>query len=418
MSRERGEGRRVAVTGMAGLSPLGASWEAIGSALKRGCSGIRALEEFSEVEGLRTCLGGPIEGFELSSEDYPRKKLRSMGRVARLATRATELAIDRAKLGGSPLLSDGRTGLAYGSSSGSPQETVDFGYAVGIQKSIRGVLPVTYLRFMSQTCVVNLAQFFEVRGRILPTCSACTSGSQAIGLGYEQIRYGLQDRMICGGAEELHVTEVAIFDIMQATSTRNDAPTAASRPFDRDRDGLVVSEGAATLVLEEWESARHRGAEILAEVVGYGNNCDGMHVVAPHSEGMEGAMRLALDDAGLAPEEIGYVNAHATATELGDIAESHATHRLLGRDIPISTFKGHLGHSLGACGSLEAWLSLEMMREGWVAPTLNLDDPDPLCAELDYVRDAPRVLEFDCLMSNNFAFGGVNTSLIFRRPPD
>jgi 3-oxoacyl-[acyl-carrier-protein] synthase II len=252
---------------------------------------------------------------------------------------------------------------------------------------------------------------------VIPTSSACTSGSQGIGYGYEAIRFGRQTAMITGGAEELHVIDAAVFDIMYATSTRNEEPHRTPRPFDAGRDGLVIGEGAGTLVLEEMEHALDRGATIHAEVVGFGTNCDGRHVTNPDAEGMQRVIELALADAALRPGDIDYVNAHGTATRLGDVAESLATHRVFGPRVPVSSLKGHFGHTLGACGALEAWLTIHMVREGWVAPTLNLEDVDPECAPLDYVRTAPRPLEVDHAMSNNFAFGGVNTSLIFKRWP-
>ena len=283
------------------------------------------------------------------------------------------------------------------------------------RKTIRGIRATDYVQFMSHTVAANLALFYGVCGRIVPTCSACTSGSQGIGYGFEAIRFGKQDVMITGGSEEFHAIDSAVFDIMFATSTRNDAPHSTPRPFDVDRDGLVVGEGAATLILEELEHARRRGARVHAEVMGYGTNCDGKHITNPDQEGMRRVMELALADAGLAPGEVDYVNAHGTATETGDIAESLATREVFGERVPVSTLKGALGHTLGACGAVEAWLSIEMMKEGWFAPTLNLERVDPRCAALDYIQAAPRSLQARHVMSNNFAFGGVNSSLVFRR---
>ena len=250
---------------------------------------------------------------------------------------------------------------------------------------------------------------------MIPTSSACTSGSQGIGYAYEAILHGQQEIMLAGGAEELDTIDAAVFDVLFAASTRNHEPERTPRPFDRDRDGMVAGEGAGCLVLEDLEHARARGARILVEVIGFATNCDGRHLTLPDPKGMEQVMRLGLASAGLAPEEIGYVNAHGTATEVGDIAESRATHAVFGSHTPVSTLKGHLAHTLGACGALEAWISIEMMREGWFAPTLNLDVIDERCAPLDYVRGEPRPLSVDVVMSNNFAFGGINTSLVFRR---
>jgi 3-oxoacyl-[acyl-carrier-protein] synthase II len=229
------------------------------------------------------------------------------------------------------------------------------------------------------------------------------------------IRYGLQDVMIAGGAEELSVGDSAVFDTLYATSTRNDAPQTTPRPYDRDRDGLVIGEGAATLVLEEFEHAKARGAPIHAELIGYGTNSDGHHITQPSADTMQIALRLALADAKLSPEAIGFVNGHGTATEWGDVAETKATATVFGKHMPIHSLKSYFGHSLGACGSIEAWLGLEMMREGWFAPTANLVNVDERCAELDYVKGEGRKLQIEYLMSNNFAFGGINTSLIFRR---
>ncbi|NUT15326.1 MAG: beta-ketoacyl-ACP synthase, partial [Cupriavidus sp.] len=246
----------------------------------------------------------------------------------------------------------------------------------------------------------------------------CTSGSQGIGYAYEAIRSGRQVAMLAGGAEELDATEAAVFDTLFATSTCNDSPQTTPRPFDSGRDGLVLGEGAGTLVLEELEHAQARGARILAEIVGFGTNSDGAHVTQPRAETMAVAMRLALEDAGLDAARIGYVNAHGTATDHGDVAESHATHAVFGPATPVSSLKSYMGHTLGACGALEAWMTIEMMRDGWFAPTLNLSRPDPRCAPLDYIMQTPRELAVDYVMSNNFAFGGINTSLVFRRWED
>jgi 3-oxoacyl-[acyl-carrier-protein] synthase II len=229
------------------------------------------------------------------------------------------------------------------------------------------------------------------------------------------VKHGAQRVMVAGGAEELSATQAAVFDTLFATSCKNDAPSTTPRPWDRDRDGLVIGEGSATLVLEDWGSAHARGAKILAELVGFGTNCDARHVTQPTSETMEEAMRRALRDSGLPASEIGYVSGHGTATELGDIAESHATRAVLGERIPISCMKSYFGHTLGACGAQEAWLAIEMMNRDSFAPTLNLDNVDARCASLDYIVASSRAIQTEYIMSNNFAFGGINTSLIFRR---
>jgi 3-oxoacyl-[acyl-carrier-protein] synthase II len=273
----------------------------------------------------------------------------------------------------------------------------------------------TYIKMMSHTAPVNIGVFFGLTGRVITTSSACTSGSQGIGYAYESIRAGHQLAMLAGGAEELDVTAATVFDTLFATSSRNDTPQLTPRPFDAERDGLVIGEGACTLVLEELEHARARGAVIHAEIVGFGTNSDGQHVTQPNAETMAIAMRLALRDAQLEPAAIGYVNAHGTATDHGDIAETTATHAVFGERMPISSLKSYTGHTLGACGALEAWITLEMMREGWFAPTINLQRVDPRCGALDYIVGDGRALQTEYAMSNNFAFGGINTSLILRR---
>jgi 3-oxoacyl-[acyl-carrier-protein] synthase II len=408
--------RRVVITGMAGLCPLGSDWPTVRAGLLAGRSGVRVMPEWDAYNGLDTRLGAPVPDFSVPAH-YSRKKVRSMGRVALMATRATELALADAGLAGTAVVTGGRTGIAYGSTSGSPPAMEIYAEAFYTKRSLKGIAGTDYLQFMSHTCAANLAQFFGITGRIVPTCSACTAGSQGIGYGYEAIVSGRQDVMLAGGAEELHAVNAAVFDIMFATSRRNHEPDRTPRPFDRERDGLVVGEGAGTLVLEELEHARARGARIYAEVAGFGTNGDGTHITNPDVRGMQTVMELALSDAGLPPGEVGYVNAHGTATEAGDIAESIATHRVFGERIPISSLKSFLGHTLGAGGALEAWLTVMMLREDWFAPTLNLDEPDPRCASLDYVRGEARPLRTAHAMSNNFAFGGVNTSLIFTRWP-
>jgi 3-oxoacyl-[acyl-carrier-protein] synthase II len=407
--------RRVVVTGMAGISPIGNDWPSVRARLGSYRNAVSRMAEWADYDGLDTQLGAPAAEFSLSAR-YTTKAIRSMGRVALMATRASELALIDAGLLDDPVLKSGWLGIAYGSSAGTPRAICDFGKMIA-EKSTKGINATTYIKMMGHTAPVNLGIFLGVTGRIIPTSSACTSGSQGIGYAYETIRAGHQRAMIAGGAEELCVTEVAVFDTLFATSVRNDAAETTPRPFDAERDGLVIGEGAASLILEGLEHARARGATIYAEIVGFGTNSDGCHVTHPNAETMRIAMELALADADLPPAAIGYVNAHGTATQHGDIAESRATSNVFGRHIPISSLKSYMGHTLGACGALEAWFTIEMMREGWFAPTINLTRTDPECAELDYIMSEGRELECEYVMSNNFAFGGINTSLIFKRWP-
>ena len=404
--------KRVVVTGMAGITALGDNWQDIENRLRQGRNGVRHMPEWEPFAGLNTRLGAPVE-FSPPSH-YPRKTIRSMGRVSLLSLRATEMAMEQARLLGHPAVSDGNTGIAYGSSSGSIEPIRAFGKMM-IDNDMSGLNATSYVQMMPHTTAANTALFFGLKGRVIPTSSACTSGSQAIGYAYEAIRYGKQKVMLAGGAEELSAASAAVFDLLFATSTRYNEPALTPRPFDKDRDGLVVGEGAATLVLEEYEHARLRGVPILAEVVGFGTNSDGTHITQPESKTMARALNLALADANLPAEAIGYVSAHGTATDRGDIAESHATRDVLGSSVPISSMKSYLGHTLGACGAIEAWWAIEMMRRDWFAPTANLVAPDPACAALNHVTGKGLELHTRYVMSNNFAFGGINTSLIFAR---
>ncbi|MEF3061407.1 beta-ketoacyl-ACP synthase [Ralstonia solanacearum] len=407
--------KRVVVTGMGGVTALGSQWRAIQQALQQGRNAVRRMPEWDFFSALHSRLACPLPAFEVPST-YPRKKTRSMGPVSMYAVRATELALTDAGLVDDPSISDGRMGVAYGSSSGSVQPIRAFGTMLDTG-SMQGVTSNSYVQMMPHTTAVNVALFWDLKGRIVPTSCACASGSQAIGYAYEAIAGGKQTLMLAGGAEELSGPAVAVFDTLYATSTRNDEPHLTPRPFDAARDGLVVGEGAATLVLEEYEHARARGAVIHAEIVGFGCNSDGAHMTQPTAATMSHAMRLALQDAGLPQEAIGYVNAHGTSTDLGDVAESRATAEVFRPTLPISSLKSYIGHTLGACGAIEAWWTIEMMKHNWYAPTLNLENVDPACAPLDYIAGQPRAIDTEYAMSNNFAFGGINTSLIFKRAP-
>jgi len=403
--------RRVVVTGMGGVTALGHEWPSIREALHAGKTAVRRMD-WERYTGINAKLAAPITDFSVEDR-YSRKQLRTMGRVSRMAVYATERALGQAGLLGSAELTGGGCGVAYGSSFGSIAPIV--GFAELMTAGASSLLNATsYVQVMSHTAAVNIALFFGVTGRIIPTSTACTSGSMAIGYAYEAIQAGKADIMIAGGGDELDISDVAVFDTLFATSTDNDNPGLTPRPYDVARDGLVIGEGASTLILEEREQALARGATIHAEIVGFGTNCDGHHATQPQSSTMERALRLALADAGLPPAAIGFVSGHGTATEAGDIAESQATHAVFGEGMPIHSLKSYFGHTLGACGALEAWLGIEMMREGRFVPTANLVSVDPRCAPLDYVMSEARQLETSHLISNNFAFGGINTSLIFR----
>lgn len=406
--------KRVVVTGFGCLTALGNSWDEFKSKLASGKNAVTTMPQWERFDGLNTRLAAPIQPPFKRPAHYSRKDVRSMSTVSVMSTRATELALEQAGLLNDPTLRDGRCGIAYGSSTGSTDEMIVFGNMLA-NSDMSGVNATTYIKSMGHTTAVNVGVFFGLKGRMHTTSSACTSSSQAIGYAYEAIKYGKQQIMVAGGAEALCPSEAVVFDTLYATSTNNAHPEATPRPFDADRDGLVIGEGAGSFILEELEHAQARGAKIYAELVGFGTNTDGAHVTQPTAATMEVAMRLALDDAELPPEAIGYVNAHGTATDRGDIAESHATAAVFGARMPISSLKSYLGHTLGACGAIEAWASIHMMNDNWFAPTVNLTTVDPECGELDYIQFTAREFETDYVMSNNFAFGGINTSLIFKR---
>ncbi|WP_264874405.1 beta-ketoacyl-ACP synthase [Vibrio agarivorans] len=405
--------KRVVVTGMAGVTSLGESLDSVWGKLRQYQNGVKIMESWDKYEGLQTRLAAPIENFELPKH-YTRKRIRSMGRVSMLSTRASEYALENAGLLGQEWLTDGSTGIAYGSSTGSTGPVSAFATML-LDHSTRNINANTYVAMMSHTTAVNTGLFFGLRGRVIPTSSACTSGSQAIGYSYEAIKYGMQKIMVAGGAEELCPTEAAVFDTLFATSQYNTQPHLSPRPYDSDRDGLVIGEGAGTLILEEYDHAVARGATPVAELVGFATNCDAAHVTQPRAETMQLCMEMALKDANLHADQIGYVNGHGTATELGDIAETQATYNVFGSRMPISSLKSYFGHTLGACGAIEAWLTINMMNQNWFAPTLNLKNIDNRCGDLDYVHTEGRTISCEYVMSNNFAFGGINTSMIFKR---
>lgn len=406
--------RRVVVTGMGGVCAFGEDWSTVKSNLLKKSNAVVMMPDWDIYNGLNTKLAAPVQNFELPDDIYNRKKTRSMGRVALFAVRSSEYALREAGLLDDPLLGSGRVGVAYGSSTGNVDSVACFGDMI-LSHDTGGITGNTYVKMMPHTTSVNIAIFFGIKGRQITTSTACTSGSQAIGYAYEAIAYGLQDVMVAGGAEELSPTESAVFDTLFATSCLNDSPELTPRPFDKDRDGLVIGEGATTLVLEEYEHAKARGATILAEVVGFASNCDASHITQPQTDTIEVCIRNSLKDAGIDSSAIGYINAHGTATDRGDIAESNATSRVFGSSVPFSSLKSYFGHTLGACGSLEAWLSIKMMNEGWFTPTINLNNVDPQCGELDYIMHNVREIDCEYIQSNNFAFGGINTSLVFRR---
>lgn len=404
--------RRVVVTGVGAVTAFGEDLEAVLQKILCYENAVTRMEAWDIYKGLCTKLGAPVPDFKVP-EHYTRKKTRSMGRVALFSSRATELALIDAGMLDDPALTDGSTGIAYGSCTGSTRPIMDFG-TMFLHHTTEDITSTTYLQMMPHTTAVNTALFFGVKGRLIPTSSACTSGSQAVGYSYEAIKYGKQDVMIAGGAEELCPSEAAVFDTLFATTQKNDTPKLTPAPFDRDRDGIVIGEGAGTLILEEYEHAKARGAKIYAEILSFATNCDASHITQPQSSTMQECMQRSLNESGLSASDIGYISAHGTATTRGDIAESHATYNIFGDLTPISSLKSYFGHTLGACGSVEALLGILMMKKKWFNPTLNLKNIDPKCAPLDYITDEKRDIDTEFIMTNNFAFGGINTSIVIK----
>lgn len=404
--------RRVAVTGMGGVSAFGRDWKAVKAGLQACKNKVIRMDDWLRYDELNTKLAAPVLNYTPPSH-WTRKQLRSMGKVAQMCTEAAEYALADAGLLNDDSIKDGRMGVACGSSTGSPPDLCHISELV-LNGDSTNFNANTYVRIMPHTTAANLSIFFGLTGRVIPTSSACASGNQAIGYAYEAIKYGKIDMMLAGGGEELCVSEAFVFDSMFATSLRNDKPELTPRPYDANRDGLVIGEGSGMLVLEDYEMAKARGAKIYAEIVGFACTSDGAHITRPKRATMRRCMEMALEDAGISSSVIGYVNGHGTATEHGDIAETQATADVFGF-VPISSQKSYLGHTLGACGALESWFSIQMMNEAWFAPTLNLNHPDPRCGELDYIVENIRIIDKEYVVNNNFAFGGVNSSLLFRR---
>ena len=382
-------GNRVVVTGVGLRSPLGHTLAALRDGLLAGKSGIRAMPGWESLDGLRTRVGAPCDGIDVS--EIPRKFARTMGRVGVLAALSVRDAVADAGLPAEVVASP-QCGVAYGSTVGSTASQEDFLRPILNETSIRGLLASTYLQFMSHTCAANIALMFGCKGPVIASCTACTSGSQGVGIAYEQVRFGRVPICLGGGAEELHILHAGIFDIMRATSAGyTDTPERTPRPFDRKRDGLVVGEGAA---LPGHGGVRARQASaarnIYAEIIGYGQGCNGTHPTNSDPEGICIAINAALRDAELSPSDIEHINAHATGTDVGDAAEAEAVHRIFGAKVPVSALKGYLSHTLGASGAIESVATLVMMRDGFMAVSKNLDEPDPAMPPLDHVLGSPR----------------------------
>lgn len=401
---------RVVITGMGIYSCIGKDMQEVRDSLYQGKSGI-VLDPERKTFGYRSGLTGYIERPELKGLLDRRSRL-MMPEQAEFAYMATREAL--AQAGMTPEYIDSTPiGLLYGNDS-SAKPVVEANDIMRAKKDTMLVGSGSVFQTMNSTVNMNLATIFKLRGVNFTVSAACASGSHAIGLGYMFIRNGMQDAVICGGAQEVNVYAMGNFDAIAAFSVRENEPTRASRPFDRDRDGLVPSGGAATVILESLESAQRRGATILGEVLGYGFSSNGAHISNPTVDGPVRSLQIALQDAGLQPEEIEYVNAHATSTTAGDASEAKALHQVFGSSKPyVSSTKSMTGHECWMAGASEIVYSMLMMQHGFIAPNINLENPDEDAARLNIVTNTINK-NFNIFLSNSFGFGGTNSSLIVR----
>jgi 3-oxoacyl-[acyl-carrier-protein] synthase II len=404
--------KRVVITGRGVVSALGSDLSSLMEGLSGGKSAVKVMPDWEGYKGLRSLLGAPAE---LQNEkEIPRKSRRSMGRLSLFGVKAAEQAIRDGKVDES-LLTSSRFGCVMGSTMGGAGDFLEAFSTILRNYDISELSAMSFFKCLSHTVTMNVAQYLGIRGYVMATSAACASSLQALGLGYELIRSGRQDVLLCGGAEELHPIVTGTFDILYATSTHfNDTPSLSPRPFDKKRDGLVCGEGAGVLLLEEYDHAIQRDAPIYGEVIGYSTCGSGTHVSQSSREGMRACMKDALRDAQLNPENVDYVSAHATATLQGDQAEAAAIGDVFGDKVPVSSLKGYIGHTLGASGAIELAASLEMIAQSIIYPTLNLDNIDPQCNQITHVME-PLEKAIHVVVKNCFAFGGINAALIVRK---
>ena len=404
--------QRVVITGRGAVSPYGVGVEALTSGVWAGRSAVTTMEPWRALQGLRSFLAAPVPEYDVKKA-VPRHLRRNMGPMAIDCTVASLEAAKDAALT-EEFLQSGDVGVVLGSTTGSPGVYESLYGLLIEEKSIESIKSGEFFKIMGHSCAANVMYALGLKGEQWGPSSACTSSAQAIGLGFLLIRSGRQKAVLCGGADEVHHSVTTIFDVLGATSCRNDEPDQTPRPFDKDRDGVVCGGGAGVLVLESLESARERGATILAELTGFGHVSDPSHIAHPDPAAMGEAMRRALREADVAPADVAYVNAHATGTLQGDVAEAQAIGQVVGSRVPVSSLKGHFGHTLGAAGALESLLVLEMLRRQELLPTLHLDNPDPECEVVELLRTTTRA-SLDVVLKNNFAMGGVNVALVYKR---
>jgi 3-oxoacyl-[acyl-carrier-protein] synthase II len=403
--------RRVAITGLGAVSPYGRGADCLFRSLKEGKSGISRVPQLQEVAGLGPRVAGIVPNVGIRA--IPRKIRRSMSPMSAYAYLAAQEALAQARME-EDTLPKGRAGIAIGSTLGSPESLESFFRQYFASSGMDQVKSMLFFRIMSHTAATNVAQALGLTGRVIAPSAACSSGCQAIGIAYEAIAFGRQEYMLCGGTDEFHPLVTGTFDRMTAASSGyNDRPDQTPRPFDKNRDGVVCAEGAGVLFLESLDAAEKRGATILAEILGFASLSDPGSIAEPSPEPITACMRAALDDAGVSASDIAYVNAHATGTELGDIAESRAIAALFGDATPVSSLKGHLGHTMAASGALETVATVSMLRNALFLPTNNLEEPDDRCSGIRLLQE-PIAASGGLVVKNSFALGGINCSLVLR----
>jgi 3-oxoacyl-[acyl-carrier-protein] synthase II len=404
--------KRVVITGAGVVSPFGNGVPALMQGIEECRSTVRRMDGWEQYSGLQSLVAAPVE---LRDEKrIPRQKRRSMGRMSIFAAQAADEALADA---GIDLACEDRwrIGCVVGSTMGSAKSINDAFEIMLPRKDLSLLNSTMFFQCMSHTAAVNVAQYLGLNGTIMAPAAACASALHAIGIGYDLIRLGRQDVLLCGGAEELHPTVTGSFDILFATSTKyNDAPQKTPRPFDKDRDGLVCGEGSGLVVLEDYERAIKRNAKIYAELIGYSTTANGLHVSQSNRESMVACMRQALEEAGAKAASIDYISAHATATIQGDQEEAEAINEVFGAKVPVSSLKGYIGHTLGASGAIELAASLAMMERGVIYPTLNLENVSPECEGVQHVMQ-PLKKEVRTVLKNGFAFGGINAALVYTK---
>ena len=402
--------RRVAIVGMGIVSAIGNNTQEVLASLQQGHSGVEFIPERKAL-GFRSALGGRIKN--LVALDIPKRNLRQMGRGSQLAVHAAQQALQDAGIEPQALRSP-RVGVVMGNVGNA--EDIYRQCRMFYDKSMK-LGGTAMQRAMTDSVSANLSVLLGTQGYALTLSAACATGAATIGLSSQLIRGGLQDVCICGGTQEDGWEGVCHFDALQAFSMREDKPTKASRPFDKYRDGLVPSAGAGAVILEELEHARHRGARIYAELLGFAMNSDGYDMTIPSGEGSQRCMRLALEESGITPKQVNYVNAHASSTSVGDAAEAQAIATVFGQGPLVSSTKSMTGHELGAAGSNELIYCLLMMQHNFIAPNINVEEIDPRCLGINLVANQAREARIDVAVSNSFGFGGVNTCIILKKYP-